>query len=65
MNVGGFEFEHISEIEPIRDVNGVLKEFLPQGRYRNLRGCLSISTAPGRFVNSRFQIIFAPAVFTC
>src|SRR5260221_2256740 len=38
MNVGGFEFEHISEIEPIRDVNGVLKEFLPQGRYRNLRG---------------------------
>ena len=34
---GGLYFTHICVIEPDRDVNGAIREFMPQDRYANLR----------------------------
>ena len=33
----GYQFKHIGLIEPERDSNGAIREFMPQSQYRNVR----------------------------
>ena len=35
INLDGYEFEHVSEIEPLRNPDGSVQEFMPQSRYAN------------------------------
>ena len=37
MRISGYEFEHICDIEPARDKDGLVRQFMPQGRYKNTR----------------------------
>jgi hypothetical protein len=58
MKLGDYDFEHVCDIEPARSAEGILTQFMPQGRYRNARN-LPLNTygvgpfckfkIPGRF----------------
>lgn len=37
MKFGDYEFEHVCNISPLRESDGALKQFMPQGRYHNAR----------------------------
>ena len=37
MRIGAYEFDAICDIEPIRDTDGSVRLFVPQGRYGNTR----------------------------
>ncbi len=37
MRFAGYEFEHVCDIEPLRDKGGVCVRFMPQDRYQNAR----------------------------
>jgi hypothetical protein len=37
MRITGYEFEHICEVEPARDIDGSVRRFMPQDRYQNTR----------------------------
>ena len=37
MRIGGYEFEHVGDIEPMRNADGSVQEFMPQSRYKNAR----------------------------
>ena len=37
MKLGDYEFERICDIEPQREANGSVRQFMPQSRYRNAR----------------------------
>ncbi len=37
MRFGGYEFEYVCDIKPLRGADGSLTRFMPQGRYRNAR----------------------------
>lgn len=34
MRIAGYEFDHICEIDPVRDTDGSVRLFMPQGRYK-------------------------------
>jgi hypothetical protein len=58
MKVGDYEFVRVGEIEPMRDADGLIRQYMPQDRYVNPRG-LPLNnygagpfckfTIPGRF----------------
>ena len=51
---GGYRFQLVGRIEPDRDSNGAIRQFMPQARYRNA-GNLSLNKhGPGPFC--RFSI---------
>jgi len=50
----GYSFRFVTEIEPDRDQAGEVKEFLPQGRYRNKRDLRLNKHGSGPFC--RFRI---------
>lgn len=35
MKIGEYEFRYVAEIEPVRDADGTVRQFLPQCRYVN------------------------------
>jgi len=35
--LGEYDFEHVCDIAPVCGSDGVLRQFMPQNRYRNLR----------------------------
>ena len=37
MVIGGYEFERVAEISPVRTLSGVVQPHLPQERYANAR----------------------------
>ena len=37
MKIAGYEFEHICDIEPARDADGSVRQFMPQSQYKNAR----------------------------
>jgi hypothetical protein len=37
MRIDGYEFEHICDIEPARDIRGCVRLFMPHDRYENAR----------------------------
>jgi hypothetical protein len=37
MQVGGYDFQHVGDIEPIAAADGSVRQFMPQGRYKNAR----------------------------
>lgn len=37
MRIAGYEFEYICKIDPTRDIDGSVRPFMPQDRYRNTR----------------------------
>jgi hypothetical protein len=37
MKLGDYEFERIGDIEPLREADGSVRQFMPQSRYRNAR----------------------------
>lgn len=38
MNIAGYKFELLGDIEPVRELNGDVRRFLPQNRYENRTG---------------------------
>jgi hypothetical protein len=38
MKIAGYEFDHICDIEPLRDQQKSLQQHMPQNRYKNVRG---------------------------
>ncbi|HEX9321949.1 MAG TPA: hypothetical protein VF913_07505 [Xanthobacteraceae bacterium] len=38
MNIDGYHFQYVSDIEPARDADGLLLTMMPQSRYQNRRG---------------------------
>jgi hypothetical protein len=38
MLVDGYEFEHVTDLAPVRMADGVVHALMPQGRYANARG---------------------------
>lgn len=37
MNISGYDFHHVCDIEPARDADGSVRRIMPQDRYRNAR----------------------------
>ena len=37
MNIAGRKFEFVDDIEPVRDADGSVREFMPQSQYKNTR----------------------------
>lgn len=37
MKICGYEFEYVCDIDPLKDADGSVRQFMPQTRYRNAR----------------------------
>lgn len=49
MVVEGYEFEHVTDLAPVRTADGVIHALMPQGRYANARGLPLNSYGAGPF----------------
>src|SRR5437764_3812865 len=49
MNIAGYEFEFVGDIDPVRGVDGSVSQFMPQGRYKNTRHLALNSYGAGPF----------------
>lgn len=60
MTFAGYEFEHVCDVEPLRDAGGVSVRFMPQDRYQNARNLPLNRYGAGPFckfrVPTRFQV---------
>ncbi len=60
MNIDGYHFQYVSDIEPARDADGLLLTMMPQSRYQNRRGLGLNSYGAGPFckfrISSRYQL---------
>lgn len=65
MKFVGYEFEHVCNVEPLRDADGVCVRFMPQNRYENARNLPLNRYGAGPFcrfrIPNRFQ---ASGVYT-
>jgi hypothetical protein len=59
MNVGGYDFRRVGDIEPITAPDGSARQFMPQERYKNVRMLPLNRYGAGPFckftISSRFQ----------
>jgi hypothetical protein len=60
MKLGNYEFEHVCDIEPVRETDGTLRQHMPQGRYKNARNLPLNRYGSGPFckfgIPNRFQV---------
>jgi hypothetical protein len=60
MKIADYEFEHICDIGPLRQADGSVQAFMPQGRYKNLRNLSLNAYGTGPFcrfkIPSRFRV---------
>ncbi len=60
MNIDGYHFQYVSDIEPARDADGLLLTMMPQSRYQNRRGLGLNSYGAGPFckfrISSRYEL---------
>jgi len=59
MKFADYEFEHVCDIDPLRDTDGALRQQIPQARYQNARSLPLNRHGAGPFckfrIPSRFQ----------
>jgi hypothetical protein len=53
MKLAGYEFVYICDIEPVRNPDGSVQQFMPQARYDNLRGVALNKYGQGPFCKFR------------
>jgi hypothetical protein len=58
-----YEFEHVCDVEPLRETDGTLRQHMPQGRYKNARDLpLNLNKyGAGPFCKFRIPSRFPPA----
>ena len=59
MRISGFEFDYVDRIEPLRDSDGSVRQFMPQNRYKNTQETPLNRYGVGPFckfrISNRFQ----------
>lgn len=58
MKLGDYNFEHVCDIEPMRNPDGTLTQFMPQGRYRNARNVALNTYGAGPFCKFKISGYF-------
>ena len=60
MRIASYEFEHIGDIEPVQDIDGSVRPFMPQDRYKNVRNLPLHRHSSGPFckfkIANRFRV---------
>jgi hypothetical protein len=61
LDIGGYPFKRVCDIEPRRDDGGVVIAFLRQSRYQNIRGVRLHKYGAGPFCEFKVSSAFIPA----